>query len=182
MYYAQIIALSPGREGKYQQRLSLPLRNRLQLIILHQNEVFKNELDCVCVCVCVCVLSYFSHIWLFVTLWAVACQVLNPWDSPAKNTGVGCQCSPPGHLSDPGIEPASLTSLALAGRFFTTSTAWETPWARLYVIKREGRVQLSKKNQERLSSLWLASIVLDMNSLPIKFDELNYIEYWISLA
>ena len=27
----------------------------------------------------------------------------------------------PGDLSDPGIEPVSLTSPALAGRFFTTS-------------------------------------------------------------
>ena len=31
----------------------------------------------VCVCVCVCVLSCFSHIRFFVTLWIVAC----PWDS-----------------------------------------------------------------------------------------------------
>ena len=29
--------------------------------------------------------------------------------------------------SDPGIEPASLKSPALAGRFFTTSTTWEAP-------------------------------------------------------
>ena len=28
-------------------------------------------------------------------------------------------------LPDPGIEPTSLTSPALAGRFFTTSTSWE---------------------------------------------------------
>ena len=32
---------------------------------------------------------------------------------------------PPGDLSDPGIEPVSLMSLALAGGFFTTSTTWE---------------------------------------------------------
>ena len=31
----------------------------------------------------------------------------------------------PGDLPDPGIEPASLASLALAGTFFTTSTTWE---------------------------------------------------------
>ena len=31
----------------------------------------------------------------------------------------------PGDLSDPGIEPESLTSPALAGRFFTTSATWE---------------------------------------------------------
>ena len=35
------------------------------------------------------------------------------------------QCPPPGDLPDPGIEPASLTSPALAGRFFTTSATWE---------------------------------------------------------
>ena len=31
----------------------------------------------------------------------------------------------PGALPRPGIEPASLMSLALAGRFFTISTTWE---------------------------------------------------------
>ena len=31
----------------------------------------------------------------------------------------------PGDLPDPGIEPASLVSPALAGRFFTASTTWE---------------------------------------------------------
>ena len=32
---------------------------------------------------------------------------------------------PPGDLPNPGIEPASLMSSALAGRFFTTSATWE---------------------------------------------------------
>ena len=36
------------------------------------------------------VLSHFSCIWLFATLWTVACQAPCPWDSPGKNTGVGC--------------------------------------------------------------------------------------------
>ena len=34
-------------------------------------------------------------------------------------------CPPPGDLADPGIVPASLTSPALAGGFFTTSATWE---------------------------------------------------------
>ena len=34
---------------------------------------------------------------------------------------------PPGHLSDPEIEPTSLTSPALAGGFFTTSASREVP-------------------------------------------------------
>ena len=37
---------------------------------------------------------------------------------------------PPGNLPDPGIEPASLLSPALAGRLFTTDTTWEAPWGR----------------------------------------------------
>ena len=32
---------------------------------------------------------------------------------------------PPGDLPDPGIEPTSLMSLALAGGFFTTGATWE---------------------------------------------------------
>ena len=34
-------------------------------------------------------------------------------------------CSPPRDLPDPGIEPVSLASLALAGRLFTTSATWK---------------------------------------------------------
>ena len=37
----------------------------------------------------------------------------------------GLLCPPPGDLPDPGIEPVSPISPALAGRFFTTSATWE---------------------------------------------------------
>ena len=36
-------------------------------------------------------------------------------------------CTPPGDLPDPGIEPTSLMSPVLAGRFFPTSAPWEAP-------------------------------------------------------
>ena len=35
---------------------------------------------------------------------------------------------PPGDLPDPEIQPKSLTSPALAGRFFTTKATWEAHW------------------------------------------------------
>ena len=35
----------------------------------------------------VCVRSHFSCVWLFAMLWTVAIS----WDSPGKNTGVGCR-------------------------------------------------------------------------------------------
>ena len=40
--------------------------------------------------VCTCVLSRFSHIQLFATLWIQPARLLCLWDSPGKNTGVGC--------------------------------------------------------------------------------------------
>ena len=46
---------------------------------------------------------------------------------------------PPGDLHDPGIEPASLGSPALAHGFFTTSATWETSFS-LYVISMHFRL------------------------------------------
>ena len=46
-------------------------------------------------------------------------------------------CPPPGDLLDPGIEPAILTSLALTGGFFTTSTNWEAQSVPLNAIKKK---------------------------------------------
>jgi len=39
----------------------------------------------------------------------------------------------PGDLPDPGTEPMSLMSPALAGRFFTTSTSWEARKIYIYL-------------------------------------------------
>ena len=39
---------------------------------------------------CGCMLSHFSHAWLFATLWTVPARLLCAWNSPGKNTGVGC--------------------------------------------------------------------------------------------
>ena len=41
----------------------------------------------------------------------------------------------PGHHPDPGIEPASFASPALAGGFFTTSATWEALYNLLYNVK-----------------------------------------------
>ena len=70
-------------------------------------------------------LSRFSHVWVFATPWTVACQTPLSFGFSEKEYWSGFPCLPPGGLPNPGIERASLMSLALAGRFFTTSTAWE---------------------------------------------------------
>ena len=41
--------------------------------------------------VCASMLSCFSQIQLFATLWTISTRLFCPWDSPGKNTGVGCR-------------------------------------------------------------------------------------------
>ena len=76
-------------------------------------------------CPCACVLSHFSRVWLFASLWTVAHQAPLSMVFARQTYWSGLPCLPPGHLPDPGIEPASLTSPALTGRSYTTSTTWE---------------------------------------------------------
>ena len=76
--------------------------------------------------VCVCVSSHFSCVQLFVSRWTVAHQAPQSMGFSRQEYWSGLPFPPPGDLPDSGIEPASLVSPALAGGFFTTSTAWET--------------------------------------------------------
>ena len=76
-------------------------------------------------CLCVYVLSHFSCVHLFATLWTVAFQAPLSMGFSRQEYWSGLLCPPPGDLPDPGIEPMSLMSPALAGRFFTTSATWK---------------------------------------------------------
>ena len=73
----------------------------------------------------VCVLSCFSHVQLCATLWTVALQAPSSMGFSRQEHWSGLLCPPPGDLPDPGIEPESLTSPALAGGFFTSRATWE---------------------------------------------------------
>ena len=72
-----------------------------------------------------CLLSHFSRVQLFATLWIVAHQAPLSMGFSRQEYYSGLICPPPGDLPDPGIQPMSLMSPALAGGFFTTSTTWE---------------------------------------------------------
>ena len=63
-------------------------------------------------------LSCFSDVRLFATLWTVACQAPLPMGFSKQEYWSGLPCPPPRDLPHQGIEPASLMSPALAGRFF----------------------------------------------------------------
>ena len=73
-----------------------------------------------------CMLSRFSYVWLFATLWTIAHQALLSMGFYRQEYWSRLVCPPPGDLTNPGILTASLTSPALAGRFFTIGTTWET--------------------------------------------------------
>ena len=65
----------------------------------------------------VCVLSHFSHIQVFATPWTVAHQTSLSMGFSSQEYWSGLPCPPLGDLPNPGIEPTSLTSLALEGGF-----------------------------------------------------------------
>ena len=75
--------------------------------------------------ICKCVLSHFSYVQLFVTPGTVAQQALLSIKFSRQEYWSGLPCPPPRDLPDPGIEPRSFMSPAVAGGFFTTSTTWE---------------------------------------------------------
>ena len=72
-----------------------------------------------------CLLSHVSHVWLFATPWTVAHQAPLSMGFSRQEDWSGLPCPPPRDLPDPGMEPVSLMSPALAGGVFTMSTTWE---------------------------------------------------------
>ena len=64
-----------------------------------------------------CMLSRFSHVRFFATLWTIAHQAPLSMGFPRQEYWSGLPLPSPGDLPNPGVEPMSLT---LAGRFFAT--------------------------------------------------------------
>ena len=61
-----------------------------------------------------------SHVQLFATSWAPLSMEFS-----RQEYWSGLPFPIPGDLPDPGIEPTSLVSPALAGRYFTSGVTWE---------------------------------------------------------
>ena len=76
--------------------------------------------------VLICISQMISDVQhLFIYLWAIACQAPLSMGFSRQKYWSGLPCLLPGNLPNPRIEPTSLISPALAGRFFTTSATWE---------------------------------------------------------
>ena len=98
----------------------------------------------ICVCLCVCVWFYavsrcikrFENIsndgthlcvcgvQFFAAPWTVAHQTPLSMEFSRQEYWSELPLSTPGDVPNPGVEPTSLKSPALAGGFFTTSTTW----------------------------------------------------------
>ena len=130
-----------------------------------------------------CVLSCFSCVQLYVTLWTTAHQAPLSKEFSRQEYWSGLLCPPPGHE----IKPTSLTSPALAGRFFTTSNTWEAPtitWGGDYIFSlkaNQAKPDTEAKelySSPKFSSLnltkfdsWVAGMVTSQ-----RLDRNNYIE------
>ena len=79
--------------------------------------------------------SRFGRVRLFAMPWTVVTRLLCPWDSPGKNTGVGC------HALLQGIFPTQGSSLyllhwewilySLSGKYIQSTTAYK--WTQGYI-------------------------------------------------
>ena len=78
-----------------------------------------------------CVLS---HVWLFMTPWAVAPQTTLSMGFSRQLYWTGLLFPPPGDLPDPGMDSVSLMFPVLAAGVFTTSTTWEIYNEILYIF------------------------------------------------
>ena len=81
-----------------------------------------------------CVLSHFSHVQIFATLWTVAHQATLSMGFSSQEYWSGLPFFSPGDLPDPGIRPTSLMTPALPGGFLTSSATWEAQTLILFYI------------------------------------------------
>ena len=70
-------------------------------------------------------LSHFSCVQLYATLWTVACQAPVSIGFSRQEYWSAVPFLSLGNIPDSEIKPVSLKSPALASGFFTTSATWE---------------------------------------------------------
>ena len=106
-------------------RVQSPLERWLSMISMNRPKMESRPYEFLLHYLCAMESSVCSHAQSCLTLCnpmdLQLARLLCPWNSPGKNTGLGCHFPLQGNLPDPRIKPASLAFPALAGRFFTTA-------------------------------------------------------------
>ena len=98
---------------------------RFHFYIYKMERLYMYNLPVYLFCACISMLSCFSHVQFFATPWTVVHQASLSMDFSSQEYWNRLPFPPPGDLPNPGIEPSSLSSPALAGGFFTASDTWE---------------------------------------------------------
>ena len=75
----------------------------------------------------------FSCVQLFLIPWIIVHQAPMSMDFSRQEYWSGLPFSTPRDLPDPGVEPASLMSPALKGRFFTNEATWEAQLSKTWI-------------------------------------------------
>ena len=108
-----------------------------------------------------CVLSHFSRVRLFATLWTISCQAPLSMGFSRQEYWSGLPCPPPGDLPYLGIKPTSLMSPALESEFFTASATWDAlQGMRLHCIPQaSGQLGVA-------TGLWMGSMCTTSKTNP----------------
>ena len=119
------------------------------------------------VCVCMCMLSHFSHVQLFATPWTIAPRLLCPWDSPGKNTGVGCHALLQGIFLTQGSNPYLLCFLHWqAGSLLLVPPG--KPWkaGQLYA---KNQIGLLSHTRHKINLNGIILCFLWLNNIPLHY-------------
>ena len=100
--------------------------------------------------------SVLSHVWFFLTLWTVARQAPLCMRFSRQEYWSGLPFPTPGDLPYLKMEPKSLISPALAGRFFMTSTTWEACYNRYDLWKHCAKWKKSVTKRPHVINIWLS--------------------------
>ena len=122
-------------------------------------------------------LSCFSCVQLCVTPWTVARQAPLSTGFSRQEHWSGVPCPPPRGLPNPGIEPTSSVSPALAGGFFATWAAWgalllSKPYLQLICIV----VQQKPTQHCKVIILYIVYFIIENKFNKKELSEKNYVE------
>ena len=100
-------------------------------------------------------LSCFSHVWLFETLWTLSpTRLLCPWDSPGKNNGVGFQASLQG--SSQPRDWTCVFNISCIGRWVLYHKHhWEAQWLPLRKVNYKiSQKVVSNAREKNCTQMW----------------------------
>ena len=95
-----------------------------------------------------CMLTHVSHVWLLGTSWTMAHQAPLSWDSPGKNTGMGCHSLLQGILP---IQGSNLCLLHWQAGSLPVASPGKPQMGAMYLGWSDGRRMSSLRNSSSIT-------------------------------